>query len=160
MPPKDEIRPNSDFSALLRAFNDANVEYLLIGGRAYSFHDQPRYTKDYDLWIRPTPENAQRAFAALARFGAPLDGVTADDLIDAESYYAMGIPPNRIDILNSIGGITFDEAWPRRVEGHHGEERMWVIGIEDLITNKRAVGRPSDLLDVQKLERRQRRAER
>ena len=157
MPPEDEIRPNSDFSALLRGFNDANVDYLLIGGRAYSFHDQPRYTKDYDLWIRSTPDNARRAFIALAEFGAPLDGVTAEDLIDPESYYAMGIPPNRIDVLNSISGITFDEAWPHRVEGRHGDEFMWVIGVEDLIANKRAAGRPSDLIDVQKLERRMRR---
>ena len=156
MPPKDAIRPNSDFSALLAVFNAANVDYLLIGGRAVSFHDQPRYTKDFDLWIRPTPENARRAFAALVEFGAPLDGVTADDLIDPESYYAMGIPPNRIDILNTIEGITFEEAWPRRVKAPHGEAWMWVIGIDDLITNKRAVGRPTDLADVEKLERRRR----
>jgi hypothetical protein len=154
----DEIQPNSDFSALLRAFNQENVDYLLIGGRAVSFHDQPRYTKDYDIWIRSTPENAERAFRALAKFGAPLEGVTPADLIDPESYYAMGIPPNRIDVLNSIGGITFDEAWPRRVEGRHGAEVMWVIGIEDLITNKRAVGRPTDLSDAEKLERRTRRS--
>ncbi|HEY0614481.1 MAG TPA: hypothetical protein VGC96_07560 [Candidatus Elarobacter sp.] len=157
MPPKDEIRPNSDFSALLRAFNAAKVDYLLIGGRAYSFYDQPRYTKDYDLWIRPTPENARRAFAALARFGAPLEAVGADDLIDPESYYAMGIPPNRIDVLNTIDGITFDEAWPQRVQGRHGEEVMWIIGVDDLIKNKRAVGRATDLADIEKLERRTRR---
>jgi hypothetical protein len=154
MPPKDEIRPNSDFSALLGAFNDANVDYLLIGGRAYSFHDQPRYTKDYDIWIRPTLENATRAFAALARFGAPLAGMAPDDLIDPDAFYAMGIPPNRIDILNTIDGITFEDAWPRRVKARHGDEFMWVIGIDDLIANKRAVGRPSDLSDVEKLERR------
>lgn len=153
----DEIRPNSDFSALLQAFNAAGVEYLLIGGRAYSFHDQPRYTKDYDLWIRSTPENAARAFAALARFGAPLEGVTAEDLIDPESFFAMGIPPNRIDVLNSIDGITFEEAWPRRVEGRHGDVLMWVIGVDDLIANKRAAGRSTDLADVEKLERRKRR---
>jgi hypothetical protein len=70
MPPKDAIPPNSDFSALLEAFNAEGVDYLLIGGRAVSFHDQPRYTKDYDLWIRPTPENGRRTFAALAEFGA------------------------------------------------------------------------------------------
>jgi hypothetical protein len=157
MPHEDETQPNSDFSALLAAFNDANVDYLLIGGRAYSFHDQPRYTKDYDLWIRPTPENARRAFAALARFGAPMDGITADDLIDPEAYYAMGVPPNRIDVLNTIEAISFDEAWPHRVEGRHGDQRMWVIGIGDLIRNKRAVGRPTDLADVERLERRQRR---
>lgn len=157
MPHEDETQPNSDFSALLAAFNDAGVDYLLIGGRAYSFHDQPRYTKDYDLWIRPTPENARRAFHALARFGAPLDGITADDLIDPEAYYAMGIPPNRIDVLNTIEAIAFSDAWPHRVEGRHGEQRMWVIGIEDLITNKRAVGRPTDLADADRLERRMRR---
>ncbi len=69
----------------------------------------------------------------------------------------MGIPPNRIDVLNSIDGITFDEAWPRRVEGRHGDVLMWVIGIDDLITNKRAAGRSTDLADAEKLERRNRR---
>ena len=154
MPRDAAIRPNSDFSALLAAFNDAQVDYLLIGDRAYSFHDQPRYTKDYDLWIRPTKENAERAYAALVRFGAPLDGITPDDLIDPDAYYAMGVPPNRIDVLNTIEAITFDEAWPQRVEGRHGDERMLVIGIDDLITNKRAVGSPTDLADVERLERR------
>jgi hypothetical protein len=154
MPPKDAIPPNSDFSALLAAFKAADVDYLLIGGRAVSFHDQPRYTKDFDIWIRPTPENARRAFAALVNFGAPLEGISEADLIDPESYYAMGIPPNRIDVLNTIEGITFEEAWPRRVDGLHGGVTMWVIGIEDLIRNKRAVGRPTDLADVEKLERR------
>ena len=157
MPRDDEIPPNSDFSALLAAFNDAGVDYLLIGGRAYSFHDEPRYTKDYDLWISPTKDNAELAYSALVRFGAPLDGITRDDLIDPDAYYAMGVPPNRIDVLNVIDGITFDEAWPRRVEGRHGDERMWVIGVDDLITNKRAVGRLTDLADVERLERRQRR---
>ncbi len=157
MPHEAETRPNSDFSALLAAFNDAGVDYLLIGGRAYSFHDEPRYTTDYDLWIRPTKDNAKRAYAALVRFGAPLDGITHDDLIDPDSYYAMGVPPNRIGVLSAIEGITFDDAWPHRVDGTHGEERMWVIGIDDLITNKRAVGRPSDLIDVERLERLQHR---
>ena len=154
MPQKDEIPPNSDFSALLQAFNDAGVEYMLIGGRAYSFHDQPRYTKDYDLWIRPTIENARRAFAALLRFGAPLADMSPDDLVDSESYYAMSVPPNRVDVMSTIEGITFDEAWPHRVEGRHGAELMWVIGMDDLITNKRAVGRPTDRIDVERLERR------
>ncbi len=157
MPQDAAIPPNSDFSALLAAFNDAGVEYLLIGGRAYSFHDQPRYTKDYDIWIRPTIDNAERAYAALLRFGAPLGDITRDDLIDPDAFYAMGVPPNRVDVLSMIDGITFDEAWPRRVEGRHGDERMWVIGVDDLIRNKRAVGRPTDLIDVERLERRQRR---
>ncbi|MBV9409355.1 MAG: hypothetical protein JO164_11075, partial [Candidatus Eremiobacteraeota bacterium] len=104
-----------------------------------------------------TPENARRAFAALADFGAPLDGITAEDLIDPDSYYAMGVPPNRIDVLNTIEGITFDEAWSGRVEGRHGDELMLVIGIAELIKNKRAVGRPTDLIDVERLERRVRR---
>ncbi len=67
-----------------------------------------------------------------------------------------GVPPNRVDVLSTIERITFDEAWPRRVEGRHGDERMWISGVEDLITNKRAVGRPMDLIDVERLERRQR----
>jgi hypothetical protein len=154
MPRDEEIRPNSDFVALLQAFNAAGVDYLIIGGHAFGFHDQPRYTKDYDLWIRPSPDNGRRAFAALASFGAPLDGISADDLVDPESFYAMGVPPNRIDVLNTIDGITFEDAWPRRVDGRYGDERMWVIGIDDLIANKRAAGRPSDLIDVDRLERR------
>jgi hypothetical protein len=153
MPHGDEIRLNSDFSELLEAFNAAGVEYLLIGGMAFGFHAEPRYTKDLDLWIRPTRENADRAFAALRTFGAPLAGVSPSDLIDPTSYFAMGVPPNRIDVLNAIEGIDFERAWPHRVQGQYGPIPMWVIGVDDLIVNKRATGRPRDILDADALER-------
>ena len=114
MPRDAAIPPNSDFSALLAAFNDAGVEYLLIGGRAYSFHDQPRYTKDYDIWIRPTIDNAERAYAALVRFGAPLGDITRDDLIDPDASN-VGSGENADDsAVAAVSAASPSSGWCRR----------------------------------------------
>ncbi|MEA2718502.1 MAG: hypothetical protein QOJ39_366 [Candidatus Eremiobacteraeota bacterium] len=154
MPRKDENLVNSDFADLLHEFNAGGVEYVIVGGQAFGFHAQPRYTKDIDVLVRPNPENAQRVYRALAAFGAPLDDLSVQDLTDADIVFQIGIEPNRIDVLTAIDGVTFDGAWASRVEGSHGGERMWVIGMDDLIASKRAAGRERDLLDVRELERR------
>jgi len=120
-----------DFKDLLRAFNAHAVQYLIIGGHAFSVHAEPRTTKDLDLFIRSDPENARAAFRALAQFGAPLQDLTEADFID---------------------GITFDEAWPNRIVGDiDGEVPAPVISRGDLIRNKLASGREQDLLDVKVL---------
>ncbi|HEY6237174.1 MAG TPA: hypothetical protein VIW69_18875 [Candidatus Elarobacter sp.] len=93
-------------------------------------------------------------YRALAAFGAPLDDSTIGDLSDPEVVFQIGVEPNRVDILTAIDGVTFECAWASRQRGTYGDESMWVIGIEPLIENKRASGRPRDLLDVRELERR------
>src|ERR1700689_4058437 len=143
---------NSNFEDLLRLFNANRVEYLIVGGYAVMFYSEPRYTNDLDVWIAATSENATKVYAALAAFGAPLAGLTADDFGHEGFFYQLGQPPLRIDILMSIEGVTFDEAWPRRVESHVGSERAWFIGRDELIRNKRAAGRHIDLHDADLLD--------
>ena len=143
---------NSDFEELLKAFNESGVKYLVVGGHAVMLYSEPRYTKDLDLWIEASQENGTKVFQALADFGAPLSGLTAADFATEGFFYQMGIPPARVDILMSIDGVRFDEAWPNRKESALGAAPAWFIGREDLIRNKRASGRHIDLHDADLLE--------
>jgi len=142
-----------DFKDLLRLLNANAVEYLLIGGHAFGVHAEPRTTKDLDIFIRSDPKNALAVFRALAQFGAPLAGMTEEDFVDGTTFQ-LGQPPDRIDILQRIDGVTFDEAWQNRVEGTiDGEIPAHVISRDDLIRNKLASGRERDLLDVTTLRK-------
>jgi hypothetical protein len=140
-----------DLKELLRAFNAHAVKYLVVGGYAYGVHAEPRATKDLDLFIRSDEENSKAVFRALAQYGAPLDGLTPADFTDG-TVFQIGQPPARIDILQKIDGISFDEAWENRIEGIvDGNTTTVVISKGDLIRNKLASGREQDLLDVKKL---------
>jgi hypothetical protein len=142
-----------DFRDILRAFNAQRVKYLVVGGFAFGAYTEPRATKDIDLWIGNDRENAEGVFRALAEFGAPLAGMTPADFMDG-SIFQMGQPPERIDILQNIDGISFDEAWKNRVEGAIDEDTpATVISRDDLIRNKLASGREQDLLDVKVLQK-------
>jgi hypothetical protein len=149
------MRFNPDFSDLFAELNNAGARYLLVGGYAIAVHAEPRFTKDLDVWVEATPENATRVYEALTKFGAPLQMFTQADLERSEMVIQIGIPPNRIDLVTSIDGVTFDEAWPARARTAYGSHHVWVIGVEHLIKNKRASGRPQDLADVDLLERHQ-----
>jgi hypothetical protein len=144
---------NPDFLDLLRSLSDAEARYLVVGAYAVSFHAEPRATGDLDIWVDPTPENARRVHAALAAFGAPLQDLSVDDLADPHVVFQMGVAPRRIDILTAITGVDFVEAWPERVEASYGDVRFPILGRDELIRNKRALGRPKDLLDIELLER-------
>jgi hypothetical protein len=144
---------NSDFRDLFAALNAAGARYLVVGGYALALHAQPRFTKDLDIWIERSAENAQAVWDALAAFGAPMSGLSPEDLASPELVYQLGIPPSRVDILTSIDGVSFSEAWPRRVEEPYGDQPASFIGFADLIANKRAAGRPQDLADLEMLER-------
>ena len=144
---------NEDFRDLFAAFNAAAAEYLLVGGYAVAFHAEPRFTKDLDVWTNPTPGNAERVLAGLRTFGAPLQDLTAADLASPSLVFQIGVPPNRIDIVTSIDGVLFTDAWPARVVTAYGDQALPVIGREHLILNKRASGRPQDLLDLELLLR-------
>ena len=142
---------NPDFRDLLLAFNAAEVRYLVVGAYAVTFHAQPRFTKDLDLWIEASPDNAKRVHGALKAFGAPVEELTLDDLANPEMVYQIGIAPNRIDILMGVSGLGFGEAWPERVDSTYGDCPIHVISRQDLIRNKRAAGRPQDLIDLRAL---------
>jgi hypothetical protein len=144
---------NPDFRDLFAALNGAGAEYLLVGGYALAVHAAPRFTKDLDVWVNPTCENAARVLAALKAFGAPLGELTQDDLAAPGIVFQMGLPPNRIDLLTSIDGVAFAEAWPARLMTEYGGQSLPVIGRTHLLANKRASGRPQDLVDADAIER-------
>jgi hypothetical protein len=143
---------NSDFKELLKAFNDCQVKYLVVGGYAVMNYTEPRYTKDLDVWVKADKDNAAAVFKALRVFGAPLLAVTEDDFAQEGYFYQIGVPPVRIDILMSIQGVTFEEAWANRVESDLGGIKAWFISKRDLIVSKRASARPQDIIDSQLLE--------
>ena len=143
---------NSDFSDLLQALNDEQVEYLVVGGYAVGMHTEPRYTKDIDIWISNDLGNAERVFRALSNFGAPLKDVTVGDFTDPELFFQVGIEPARIDILMGIEGLNFQDCWKRKVIDLLENVKTNFISIDDLILNKRNVGRPQDLIDADNLE--------
>jgi hypothetical protein len=138
---------------MLSAFADEGVRYLVIGGHAVGLHARPRSTKDLDLWLDAAPENIERACAALARFGVPPDIVSQLREARPDEIVWMGRVPARVDFLQMLPGVVFEESWKRRVEADVGGVRATFIGRQDLIANKRAVGRPQDRRDVRALER-------
>lgn len=147
-----------DFKDLLRAFNEEGVEYLLVGGYAFGVYAQPRATKDLDLFIRSSVSNSEAIFEALCKFGAPLHGMTTKDFRDGETGLEFGHEPHRVDILQKISGVSFEEAWKDRVKATIEDDTpIFVISRKHLIQNKRAAGRPRDLLDVKEIEKANRR---
>ena len=143
---------NPDFKELLAEFNAQGVEYLVVGAHALAAHGHVRATKDLDVWIRPELSNAARTHAALEAFGAPLAELTVEDLATPGVMFQIGVEPIRIDILTQIDGVTFDEAWPERMESKFAGEPVGVLSHRHLIQNKKAAGRDQDLLDVKLLE--------
>ncbi len=142
---------NQDFVDLLRAFIARDVRFLIVGAYALGVHGRPRATGDLDVWVAPTGENAGRVMLALADFGAPLQDVTEADFSRPGIVFQMGLPPVRIDVLTTLTGVTFDEAWPDRVSAPFGPVTVSVIGRDAFIRNKRATGRARDLGDLEAL---------
>ena len=142
---------NPAFVGLLRALSEADARYLIVGAYAVTFHSRPRATGDLDIWVEATPGNAARVMPALEAFGAPLQELSAADLVTPGIVYQIGVPPRRIDILTSLTGLTFDEAWRGHVTGPFGDLECPFIGRAELARNKRALGRPRDLADLEML---------
>ncbi len=140
-----------DFVEFIECLISRQVDYLLVGGHALAFHGLPRFTKDIDFWVRPTAENAEKIILALDDFGFSEIGLTREDFTIPGRIVQLGQPPNRIDILTSIDGVEFDLAFSNRVKSEYRGSRLWVIGREELILNKRSTGRKQDLLDVELL---------
>lgn len=141
---------NQDFKELLKIFNEHEVKYLIVGGYAVMKYSEPRFTKDLDIWIEASPENAKKVFQSLKSFGSPLEGLSEADFAEA-GFYQMGRPPVRVDILMTIDGVEFENAWNNRVETNFDGVLVYMIGLSDLIENKRASGRLQDLADIEKM---------
>jgi hypothetical protein len=142
-----------DFRDLLIELVKAKARFLIVGAHALGVHGVPRATVDLDIWIDASQENAKRVWAALAAFGAPLDSlqIQETDLTQPDVVAQFGLPPYRIDIMTGVSGISFDEAWPGRVEDLFEDVRVPFLGREALIRNKRASGRTKDLADLEAL---------
>ncbi|HEX9160120.1 MAG TPA: nucleotidyltransferase [Thermoanaerobaculia bacterium] len=144
---------NRDFDEMLRELSDAGVEFVVVGAHARAAYGEPRATKDLDIWVRPSAENARRVVAALAKFGAPMHEVSERDFAAPGLTYQIGVAPYRIDILTELTALTFDEAWNNRSEADFGGGRYPVIGKREFVVNKRATGRPQDLADADHVEK-------
>jgi hypothetical protein len=143
-----------DFEELLRLFEENRVEYMVVGGYAVAFHGYPRFTKDIDVLYRLSTENIERLKRALVAFGFARDALPERLFSTPGNIIKFGIEPIRVDLLNDIDGVVFEEISKRAVRGRYGETEATFIGKEDLIANKRASGRAQDLADLERLENR------
>ena len=137
-----------DWRAFIELLNSSGVEYLIVGAVALAHHGFPRYTGDIDILVRNSPENAQRLEGVLQGFGFGALGLKAADFVDSYQVVQLGLPPNRINLLTSITGVSFEEAWAGRIEVALEGTRANFIGRPALIRNKKATRRPQDLADL------------
>ena len=145
-----KLHPDSrEFIELLTSHG---VERVLVGGHAVAYHGYPRFTGDIDFFFRPTVENARRLRSALDEFGFTQLELTPEQLIEPGRVVQLGRPPNRIDLLSTISGVDFDTVWNGRIEGQVDGLTVDIIGLGELLQNKRASGRLKDLADLEELE--------
>jgi predicted nucleotidyltransferase len=146
---------NPHFSELLQKLYAEGVEFLIVGGYAVMKYAEPRFTKDLDIWIRNSTENAAKVYAVLAEFGAPLrsDGLAPKDFTSDDITYQIGVAPIRIDVMTRIDGVSFDEAWGRREKDLIAGIEANFISLQDLIRNKEASGRASDVEHLKELRK-------
>lgn len=137
-----------DFRDLLSEFLAARVEFLVVGAHALALQGHLRATKDLDVWVNPSTENSRRVYQALAAFGSPLHQISPEEFAKRGTILQIGVAPVRIDIISSIEGIDFPDAWSDHVEGRFLGLTVPALGRRALIRNKTAAGRPQDLADV------------
>jgi len=145
-----------DYKDLLSAFHAHGVRYLIVGAYAVTYHAQPRFTKDIDLFIKADSANAQATYAALAAFGAQLQSIRPEDFAEPGSFFRFGRDPHGFDILPDIPGVDFEAAWGRRVEGVIDRQsglKAFFISAPDLIASKLAAGRPQDIADAEAIRK-------
>jgi predicted nucleotidyltransferase len=143
---------NQDFKEFIQSFNDSDVRYLVIGGYAVALHGYPRYTKDLDVWIELSAENAARVIRALAQFGFGSLGLQAQDLLVPDQVIQLGYAPNRIDLITTAPGVDFETCYTSRVEVEIEGVAVNFIDLENLRRNKQAAGRLQDLADLENLQ--------
>jgi len=146
------MRIEKDFKEFIELLNKNSVRYLIVGGYAFSFHAEPRFTKGIDFFVEGAEENVEKLLNALAGFGFKDIGLAKDDFIKPGYIVQLGVPPVRIDLLTSVSGLDFAAAWENRVTGNFGGIPAFFISKVDLIRNKMAVGRKQDLSDIEKLQ--------
>ena len=144
--------PNQDFKEFIRSLNDNTVRYLVVGGYAVALHGYPRYTKDMDVWVEMTTENASRVIEALNQFGFGSLDLKAADFMIPDQIIQLGYPPRRIDILTTLPGVEFSDCYASRVTTDMDGVSVNFIDLENLKKNKKATGRHQDFADLEALE--------
>jgi len=140
-----------DFIDFIELLNIHNVEYMIVGAHALSYHGRPRHTGDLDIWINPSQTNADKMLKVLFDFGFSSVGLKKDDFLKQDFITQLGYPPLRIDLLNSISGVEFEQAYARKISVEIDNLVVPFISIQDFIVNKQATGRPKDIADIQSL---------
>jgi len=143
---------NEDYRDMLHALSDEKVRFLLVGAYALTAHGYPRATMDIDIWVMPSPQNAEAVLKALGRFGAPLLNLAKEDLQKEGTVFQIGVAPRRIDIITAASGLQFEEAYARSLSVTIEGIEVRILSIDDIIRNKRASGRTKDLADAETLE--------
>ncbi len=143
---------SKDFKEFIRLLNEHNVKYLVVGGYAVAFHGHPRYTKDLDIWIESSIDNATNLLKALDQFGFGSLGLSLQDFLAPDQIIQLGYPPNRIDILTTAAGVDFETCYHSRVSTTIDETQVEFIDIENLKMNKLSTGRSQDLADTENLK--------
>lgn len=139
---------NRDFKDMLSCLESAGVEFIIVGAYALAAHGYPRATGDIDIWVRNSEANASRVVRALAEFGAPASELSDTDFLLEDMVFQIGVEPCRIDLLTSIDGVIFDEAWADKASINLDGLRVHVLSRADLLKNKLASGRAKDMADV------------
>ena len=142
---------NEDYRDILQAFTEERVDFILVGAYAMAVHGYPRATMDIDLWVMPSPENADAVLRALKRFGSPLHGMTAKDLQHADTVFQIGVAPRRIDVITGATGLDYPSAARNAVACRIDGLGIKVLSLDDLIHNKQSTGRPKDQVDADEL---------
>jgi hypothetical protein len=143
---------NADLREFIELLNSRGVEYVIVGAYSLAFHGRPRYTGDLDILVRPSPENAAKLVALLRDFGFAATDFAESDFTAPEQVIQLGRSPNRIDLLTGISGVAIDDAFRTKIPADLEKLPVFVLSKELLIQNKRAVGRPQDLADLEALE--------
>ena len=143
---------NEDYRDMLHALSDEKVRFLLVDAFAMAAHGYPRATMDIDIWVMPSPGNADAVLRALRRFGAQLGDLTKEDLLTEGTVFQIGVAPRRIDIITAVSGLEFEETYRRSLSVNLEGVVVHIPSIDDLICNKRASGRTRDLADAEALE--------
>ena len=146
------MRREPDFEEFLQLLNQHQVKYCIVGAFAVGLYAEPRYTKDLDILVEPTIENGGKVVAALKDFGFESMGLTAADFLEKNEFIQLGYAPVRIDLITTIKGCTFDEVWQNKKSGQYGDQKVFVIGREELIKTKKESARPQDISDLKAIK--------
>ena len=142
------MKVEKDYEELLRSFNRNRVRYCIIGAFAVAFYARPRYTKDLDVLVEPSPENGKRVVTALNEFGFKSLKLSESDFNRPGKIVQLGLEPVRVDILTSVEGCSFEQAWKNKKTGTYGRERVFFIGLNELVKNKKKSKRKQDQVDL------------